>query len=299
MTSIVTDGTDENIGLQLDWKQVEELRRLLGWLRGERGLRLKDIARAMDVPAHSLGNFVRHRSRRPANLILGRLYRYLAANRNLLPKNALGAASPGDDATTSASLGILARYGLVKLDLPIGLDDLRRVYDRYTGYYHCFSLVPGPRHRVMCSLLHVRAPRLGANYQDADLPLPRFTFMTPVPNPLNERRAKRYVIVGYVISRNGNIFLTGHYDGELQYLVLKEARDRRFQYLRGVLLTTLLGDGAPAAVRIVCQRLDPEGDRASRGRRVKNYDIAALHKTFDGSDTILAGLKGQASEHRG
>ncbi|MEX2649057.1 MAG: hypothetical protein WD673_08595 [Alphaproteobacteria bacterium] len=276
---------------------VEELRRLLAWVRSDRGVRLKDIARAIDQPEHTLSNFLRRRSRRPGTLFLGRLYSYFADNARFLPtRSARDEPAPANRPSPSA-VGILARYGIVRLDVPLGIDDVRRVYDRYTGYYFCHGVLAEPRDRFISALLQIRPARLGASYSDADLPLPRFTFMVRTLESIGAARPTPYVAGGYAISRNGKLFLTGQYDGELQYLVLQEPRGRRFQYLRGLLLTTLLDDGAPVAVRLICPRIAREGRHAAWSQKVGIRGEAEFRRAFEDAESIIAGLRA-APSHR-
>ncbi|MEX2649471.1 MAG: hypothetical protein WD673_10705 [Alphaproteobacteria bacterium] len=295
ISGIRVDQADDEAGLGLDQDQVEELRRLLIWVRGNLGMRLKDIARAIDQPDHTLSNFIRRRSRRPATVFLGRLRAFFAAHPQLLPER-----SSFDAPRTPrrpAPVGILARYGLVSLDVPLSIDDVRRVYERYTGYFFCHGILPAPGDKFLCALLHIRPARAGANYDDADLPLPRFTFTVRVPDSVGARRPKSYVAGGYAISRNGKLFLTGQHDGELQYLVLQEPRGRRFQYLHGLLLTTLLDVGAPAAMRLICQRIAREGRHGAWSPKAGIYGETAFRKTFEDADAIIGGLRSSAS-HR-
>ncbi|MGH6719918.1 MAG: hypothetical protein ACREER_11415, partial [Alphaproteobacteria bacterium] len=290
VAAITSGRTDAEVGLGLDPAQVEELRQVVAWIRGHRGSRLKDIARAIDQPEHSLSNFIRGRSKRPGNQFLGRLCGYFAAHPELLPDHSSFGRSEKSGRASSGTLGILARYGLVSLDVPISVDDVRRVYERYTGYYLCHGVLRANHQAMICSLLHIRPARRGAAYDAPDLPLARFTFMVRVPDSISPRAAKRYVVVGYAISRNGKLFLTGHHDGELQYLVLREPRERRFQFVEGYLLTTLVGAGSPAPMRMVCERLAAEGDRKEWGRLARTYAPAAYRRAFQHADTIMAAL---------
>lgn len=267
------------------------MRRALAWAHSHRGWKLKDFARAIDQPEHNLSNFIRRRSKRPGNLFLGCLHKFFESHAELLPDDMpRRSTSTGAPVETKATGG-RARYGLVSNDVAISADDLRRVFKRYASYYFCFSVLEGFDDALMCALLHIRPIRQGENFGDSDLPLPRFTLMIEVPDLASPGRSKRNVVAGYVISRNGKIFLTGHYDGELQYLILQEPREKRFRYIHGRLLMTLLGPDAPSATSLVCRRLGSTYDRSTWAPMVRTYGIAAFRNAFEDSDTIVKALR--------
>jgi len=280
---------DQEVGLRLEGDDVERLRLAVAWARQRRGLSLKEIARACDVPEHTLRNFVHRKSLRPANALLGRLYRYFSSRRGL-SQGATGADDFGPEETESAArIGILARYGLVRLEVPITEDDIRRVYDRYCGYYMCFSRTVRPA-EYMASWLHVRPQRAGASVHKDDLPLARFTLLIVLPGTVEPGTTRRYVIPGYVMSRNGRLFFTGHYDGELQYMTLNEPPSRRFDYLEGVALLTASAGRGLISSRVVCQHLGTAVERASWHDRIGVFEESRLRQTFDNATAIVNAL---------
>lgn len=280
---------DQELGLRLQGDDVERLRMAVGWARQRRGLRLKDIARACDVPEHTLRNFVHRKSLRPANALLGRIYRYFRS------KPALGKGIPEladlgfEESETESRIGILARYGLVRLDVPITEDDIRRVYERYSGYYVCFSRSARPTEFVT-SWLHVRPLRPGSSTDKRDLPLCRFTLLLVVPDVVDPGRSRRYVVVGYVITRNGRLFFIGHHDGELQFLALNEPRSRRFDYLQGISSLTVAAGRVLVSGQVVCQHLGSAVDRNAWNHRIGVFDEARFRETFDNADAIADAL---------
>ena len=64
---------DREVGSMLSGDEVERLREAIGWLRGQRGLRLKDIALGCDAAEHTVRNFAYRKSIRPDNAFLGKV----------------------------------------------------------------------------------------------------------------------------------------------------------------------------------------------------------------------------------
>jgi hypothetical protein len=280
---------DSNIGLMLDDEVVEKLRSAIEWLRSHRHLGVKEIAFASDVPEHTVRNFANRRSNRPSNLVLGRLYRYFTEHGDLLPKDFIptldGASAASDDANPSFQDRF---FGLVHMQLPISEENPTRVYKRYGGCYLCFARL-GAEDSLTVSWLHIRplSPTLKAS-NDA-LPLPRFTWLLKSPQQIDPQTRRR-LVGGYVVSRRGKLFLTGHHDGELQYLTLIEPRSRRFTFMHGLcLLTSPDGDTAIAS-RLVCQYLGASAVRSAWEDKIGVFSMDRIEQDFDHSDAIKRAL---------
>ncbi len=132
------------------------MRRLLIWVPGHHGWRLKEVARTIDQPEHNLSNFIRRRSKRLGNRFLGRLYNYFLTHAELLPDDMRLKTWAGGGTAATKHIGGHARYGLVSGDAPISVDDLRRVYKRYASCFFYFSALVGFDDALMCALLHIR-----------------------------------------------------------------------------------------------------------------------------------------------
>ncbi len=76
---------DRDVGSMLSGEDIERLREAIGWLRGQRGVRLKDIALGCDAAEHTVRNFAYRKSIRPDNAFLGKLYKYISGRKELLP----------------------------------------------------------------------------------------------------------------------------------------------------------------------------------------------------------------------
>ncbi len=62
---------DRHVGSMLSGEEVERLREAIGWLRENRGLRLKDLALGCDSAEHTIRNFAYRKSHRPDNSFVG------------------------------------------------------------------------------------------------------------------------------------------------------------------------------------------------------------------------------------
>ena len=63
---------DRDVGAMLSGAEVERLREAVNFVRSNRGLRLKDLARGCDSAEHTVRNFAYGKSLRPDNVFLGR-----------------------------------------------------------------------------------------------------------------------------------------------------------------------------------------------------------------------------------
>ena len=171
----------------LSGEEVERLREAIGWLRGQRGVRLKEIARGCDAAEHTVRNFAYRKSVRPDNAFLGKLYRFIAGERNVLPDGALSIAG-NTRSQARGEIGRLGCFDLVRMEMPISKDDLQRIFDRYSGYYLCFRRSYRPE-MMSVSWLHILP--LGPNVDMANdgMPLPRFTLFIGYPDQLDPNTA--------------------------------------------------------------------------------------------------------------
>jgi len=161
-------------GSMLSGEEVERLREAIGWLRGQRGLRLKDIALGCDAAEHTVRNFAYRKSIRPDNAFLGKLHRFIAGREGLLPDDLFADNKDVRPRGREEFTGRLGRFELVRMELPITKDDLNRVYDRFSGFYLCFrrSYRPG---KVSVSWLHILPLNPNLDVATEGLPLPRVT----------------------------------------------------------------------------------------------------------------------------
>ncbi len=276
---------DRDAGAMLSGEDVERLRAAIGWVRGQRGLRLKDIALGCDAAEHTVRNFAYRKSIRPDNAFLGKLYKFIAGHEELLPddllENGREARSRGRDEFT----GRLARFDLVRMELPITEDDIKRVFDRYSGYYLCFRQSHRPA-MVSVSWLHILPLNPKLDVVKQGLPLPRFTLFTEYPDPVDPEAGRSYIIGGYAIRRNGHIFLVGQNDGELKNFTFKEPSNRRFTYIQGLSLLTSADEGEPFATRVVCQYLGRSAARIDWDGKIGVFSDATFHGLFDNADII-------------
>src|SRR5258708_33429881 len=124
MTKIDVAKPDAHVGLMLDSELVERLRAAIDWVRSQRRLGVKELAFGAGVAEHTVRNFIYGRSNRPSNLFLGRLYKYFIECGPLLPKDLLIPTAPAAESPDRPIPTILARLGLVRLELPISDQDL-------------------------------------------------------------------------------------------------------------------------------------------------------------------------------
>ena len=282
---------DREVGAMLSGDDVERLRETVGWLRGERGLRLKDIALGCDASEHTVRNFAYRKSIRPDNAFLGQLYKFIAGREALLPDafltNGKGARPRGRGET----IGRLGRFDLVRMEMPISEDDLKRVFDRYCGYYLCFRQSFRPN-RVSVSWLHILPLNPKLDIAKNGLPLPRFTLFIEYPDPVDPKAGRSYIIGGYVTRRNGHIYFTGQNDGEVKNFIFKEPPNRRFTYLQGLSLQTSSEDGELFAARVVCQYLGPKAAREDWAGKIDVFPAASFNDLFDNADIINRAIGG-------
>ena len=289
MAEIDLSGPDRQVGALLSGEEVERLRDAINWVRQHRGLRMKEIALDSDIPEHTIRNFAYRKSVRPDSACLGRLHKYFVSNRELLPE---GFFAAGEEAIADIGEGLfgrLARFDLVKMELPISESDLKRVYDRYSGYYLCFRRSQRPS-CFSVSWLHILPLRPTGKISRWGLPLPRFTIFIKYPDPLDPATMHSYIIVGYAVSRNGQLYLFGQHDGELKFFVLSEPGITKYTYIQGIcLLTSALGK-QPFGARLVCQSLGPEADRDAWSERIGVFSQDQFQSLFDNAEVIERAL---------
>ena len=119
------------------------------------------------------------------------------------------------------------------------------------------------------------------------LPLPRFTLAIEYPDRFDPLKTQSYIIIGYAISRNGRLFLTGHHDGEPQFLVLNEPSIAKFTYLQGLCLLTSAHDKQPFSTRIVCQYLGSQVPRSAWKERIGVFSEGEFEALFDNADVVM------------
>ncbi|MFQ5958310.1 MAG: hypothetical protein ACE5LF_02975 [Alphaproteobacteria bacterium] len=280
---------DRDVGSTLSGAEVERLREALNWVRKNRGVRLTEIAAGCDVPEHTVRNFAYRKSNRPDNAFLGRLCKYFAEDREILPESFFLDPRETRPQTPRDLLGRLAQFDLIRLELPITEDDLKRVFDRYSGYYLCFRRSYRPA-RMSVSWLHIRPLSPSLDITREGLPLPRFTLFIEYHDRFDPDMTRSYIIVGYTISRNGHLFFIGHHDGELQYLTLNEPSIRKFNYLQGLCLLTSTGDRQPFSTRLVCQYLGREASRPAWEEKIGVFPDDDFDSLFDNADVVKRAL---------
>lgn len=286
MPDIDISGPDRQIGSLLSGEEVERLREAINWVRRHRGLRMKEVALDCDAPEHTVRNFAYRKSIRPDSAFLGRLYKYFVNNRELLPEAFFSGESESDSAPQEGVLGKLARYDLIKMELPISETDVRRVYDRYTGYYLCFRDSYHPD-MTSVSWLHILPLRPNIKVSRWGLPLPRFTVFIRYPDPVDSTSSYSYVIIGYAISRNGCIYLTGQHDGELNHLILNEPTTSKYTYIQGISLLTSAEDRRPFASRVVLQHLGPDVSRDDYSDMIGVFPRDQFEGLFENGNAVL------------
>ena len=282
--------TDRQAGAALDQETVERLRRGVVWMQKNRGLRLKDIAVGCDVAEHTVRNFAYGKAARPDNTFLGRLFRYLATYRDMVPSEiAWRAEGLAGTAAPRRNIAPL-HYDIVRSEVQIDENDLLRVYERYAGYYLCFSRSQRANHLVV-SWLHVRALNPTVRATRGELLMPRYTLYSRYPDRFDEGRYDDYIEAGYVVARHGNIFFTGQLDGELRCMILKEPSARKFAYLEGLRLTTSVDDRTPFAARAMCERLGLRVSRDTWKSRIGLFTPDDLRRNFDNADVVERALR--------
>ncbi len=279
MTNIDDTQSDRSVGSTLSGDDVETLREGVHWARTHHGVRYRDVAEESGTPEHTVRNFANRKSLRPDNAFLGRLYRFFAANRHLSTRQ------PHEPASR------IAQGDLIRAVLPVSDEDVKRVLDRFSGYYLCFRRAYR-RSMLSASWLHIM--------KEAS-PLPRFTHFVQYPDPVDQS-PRSYVIVGYAISRKGRIYLSGHNDAEIKHYILNEPRTRSFTYLQGLCLMTSADDGTPFATRIICQHLGADALRDQWMGKIGMFSDKEFGSLFDNADVIIKSLgDGQmitVAEHR-
>jgi hypothetical protein len=238
------------------------------------------------VPEHTVRNFAYRKSNRPKNAFLGKLYRHFSRRPDLLPEDLAPVAAGLRVHAPREPLGRIAQYDLIRLELPISADDLRRVYDRYNGYYLCFRRSHHAE-RMSVAWLHLRPLSPTVDISREGLPLPRFTLFIKYADPFDPELVRSHIIMGYTISRNGRLFFVGHHDGELQYLVLNEPTIRPFTYLQGLCLLTAADDKQPFSTRIVCQRLASDARRPAWEEHIGVFAEADFAGRFANAEIIV------------
>jgi hypothetical protein len=282
-------GPDRQVGSLLSGEEVERLRDAINWVRQHRGLRMKEIARDSDIPEHTIRNFAYRKSVRPDSACLGRLQKYFVGNRELLPE---GYFATGEEAIAEVGEGLfgrLARFDLVKMELPISESDLKRVYDRYNGYYLCFRRSERAAH-LSVSWLHILPLRPTGKTSRWGLPLPRFTMFIKYPDPLDPTILHSYIIVGYSISRNGQLYLCGQHDGELKFFILTEPSINKYTYIQGLCLFTAALGKHPFGARLICQFLGTEADREDWSEQIGVFPRDQFATLFDNAEIIERAL---------
>jgi hypothetical protein len=291
--------TDRDAGAALDQETVERLRKAVVWMQKNRGLRLKDVAVGCDAAEHTVRNFAYGKAARPDNTFLGRLYGYLAAYREMMPGDLAWKLEVSNGGARGRRTIVPLYYEMLRAQIQVDQNDLLRVYERYAGYYLCFSR-SRQASRVVCSWLHLLPLNRTTGSVEGDMPMPRFTLYSRFPDRFDTSRADEFVSAGYVMTRHGNIFFTGQRDGELRYMILEEPSARKFTYLEGLYLGTAVDDGAPFASRVMCQHLGPRVSRAAWKKRIGVFTSEELHQQFGNADVVerVLGAEGMGLNRR-
>jgi hypothetical protein len=289
MAEIDLSESDRQIGAMLSGEDVERLREAINWLRKHRGFRMNEIALQCDIPEHSVRNFAYRKSNRPDSTILGKFYKYFVGNRELFPEEFFASDREQTSEPPDSFLRRIARFDVIKVELPISESDLKRVFDRYSGYYLCFRRSYRPE-TMSVSWLHilplspnVKTPRWG-------LPLPRFTLLTEFLDPFDSGTMQSYVTLGYGFSRSGRIYLTGQHDGNLQHFILNEPPAPKYTYIQGLYLATSAEDREPFAARVVCQYLGGKAVRRKWSDRIGLFPNDQFNKHFENASVIMRAI---------
>ena len=288
MMDIDLSRPDRDIGANLSGDGVEKLREGISWMRKHRGLRIKDVALDSGVPEHTIRNFTDRKSNRPENGVLGRLYKFMVSNRGLLPDEFLtidrDLLSQGADRVSRLPDDLIK-----KKVLPVSEADLKRVYDRYTGYYMCYRRSQRPG-KMSVSWLHIMPLKGNAKAFKGNLPLPRFTLFAKYSDRIDPKKTQSYITIGYVFSRMGRIYVTGHHDGALQHFILNEPTVSKFSYLSGLCLLTSPEGTSPLSARIVCQYLGSNTERLDWEDKIGVFTEEAFNKHFENAELVMRAI---------
>lgn len=288
MAEIDLSEPDPHVGSMLSGAEVEKLHEAINWLRKHRGFRMKEIALQCDVPEHTVRNFAYRKSNRPENSVLGRLYKFMVTNRELLPDEFL--AIDRDLLSQSADrVGRLPDDSIKKKILPVSEADLKRVYDRYTGYYLCYRRSQRPG-KMSVSWLHIMPLTGNVKAFKGNLPLPRFTLFAKYSDRIDPEKTQSYITIGYVISRHGRIYVTGHHDGALQHFILNEPTVSKFSYLPGLCLLTSADGTSPFSARVVCQYLGSNTERLDWEDKIGVFTDKAFNKNFENAEVVMRAI---------
>ncbi|MCZ6759694.1 MAG: hypothetical protein O7D29_04850 [Gemmatimonadetes bacterium] len=291
MAEIDLSKPDRHIGSMLGGEEVERLRDAIGWLREHRGFRLNEIALECDIPEHTVRNFAYRKSNRPDGAVLGKLYKYFVGNGELLPE---GFFAPGREPASESPdgfLGRIARFDLIKRELPISESDLKRVYDRYSGHYICFRRSYRPE-AISVSWLHILPFKPSTKITRWGLPLPRFTLFNEYPDQFDPDTMRSYVVIGYAFSRGDRIYLTGQHDGNLHHFILNEPPIPKYTYIQGLYLATSSEDKRPFAAQVVCQYLGSDVSRHDWSDKLGILPRDEFDTRFENADIILRAIGG-------
>jgi hypothetical protein len=122
------------------------------------------------------------------------------------------------------------------------------------------------------------------------LPLPRFTIFIKYPDAIDPATMHSYIIVGYALSRNGQLYLCGQHDGELKFFVLTEPSLTRYTYIQGICLFTSAIGKQPFGTRLICQFLGAEADRDAWSERIGVFQQDHFESLFDNAEGIERAL---------
>jgi len=282
-------GPDRQVGSLLNGDDVEKLREAINWIRHHRGYRLKEIAQDCGAPDHTVRNFAYRKSVRPDGAVLGRLYKFVVTNRELLPDNYFEGHGHDQSTALKSYLGQPASIDLIKMRGAISETDLKRIYDRYSGYYLCFRQ-SHRRDTMSVSWLHILPLARKVVPGQESLPLPRFTLFVTYPEAFDLGPTQSYVVVGYGFSHSGRIYLTGQHDGKLQHFILDEAPTRRFTYLQGLFLGASEEDRQPIAAHVVCQYLGGNVSRSHWQDHVGIFSSSKFKDVFDNAEIVMKAI---------
>ncbi len=280
---------DRDVGAMLSGDEVERLREGINWVRSNRGLRFKDIALGCDAPEHTVRNFAYGKSVRPDNSFLGKLLKYFMGAGGMLPADIVAAPDDREPLARDDGVGRIARFDLIRMELPITTGDLQRVFRRYSGYYLCFRRSYHPA-KISVSWLHILPLNPNVDLDKEGLPLPRFTLFINYADQLDPGLTRSHIIVGYAFSRNGRIFLIGHHDGELKSFALNEPSARQFNYLQGLCLLTSADDKQPFSARVVCQYLGLDVSRDPWDDKIGVFSADEFEQLFDNAEVVVRAL---------
>ena len=288
MMDIDLSRPDREVGASLSGDEVEKLREGISWMRKHHGLRIQDVALGSSVPEHTIRNFTGRKSNRPENGVLGRLYKFMVSNSELLPDEILNV----DLDVLSQKSDRVSRLPddlIKKKVLPVSEADLKRVYDRYTGYYVCYRRSHRPG-KISVSWLHIIPLKVDTKEFEGNLPLPRFTLYAKYSDRIDPKRTQSYITIGYVFSRKSRIYVTGHHDGALQHFILSEPTVSKFSYLSGLCLLTSVGSPSPFSARVVCQYLGSNAERLDWEDKIGVFTEKAFNKRFENAEVVVGAI---------